>query len=312
MPVRARIAFAACPPRAEVVRRVAPRFAAVADVRVHVCPPGGVEHVVPAIREDEPHVVVADSTAAAYLADRLGTTVVPFEFTVDVLTARVSEARREEGPVGVVVMAGSVNPAVARLLERTVGRVPILFWNDETQRRDALARCRWMGLRAIVGGTSTAELATREGMVGFCLYDRPGETDGAISQMIFTAGALATPKVAGGRTERLAVGLILDRICTGLIGPHDAVFCIDSQGLVTAVFAGPRLEGDGPGRPEAIPEGAALHEVLGALVNRLPVRGEDRPVPVDLHPLPRADGCVVVVRSEPQSHDAPASGSPAS
>ncbi len=308
MSARVRIAFATCPPQAEIVRRLAPAFNAVADVRAYPCPLGGVEAVVPDLAGDDPHVVVTDSRALAYLAERLGTMVLPFEFTADVLIARVGEARRETAEVAVLVLTGSVNPAVAHLLERSVGRVPVFAWDDDVHRRDLIARCRRMGIRAVIGSTVTASLAVQEGMTGLCLYDRPGETDGTISQMIFTAALLGASKVAACHEERVAFGLVLDRICTGAIGAHDTVLCVDRRGRIWRVFAHRCEEAGGFARPRPIPTGILLHEALGVQMCHLPTRERDWPLRLDVYPLPQSSGRVVVVRGGPRRGNALWSG----
>ncbi len=307
MATRLRIGFATCPPQVPVLARLAPRFGAIADVVAHPCRGGEVADALPKLAERAPHIVVAEPAGVEPLAEKLQTAVIPFEFSPDSLVPRLDEALLQAETVAVVLLAGTAGPLVARFLRRIAGSVHLLLWESLAHLPDVIARCRRMGVQAVVGGQTAAALAEQEGMKGFCVYERPDETDGPIGQMVLRAAAQAGPRLVGRTEELVAFGLILEKIAQGAIGPHDAAFCVDDRGVVTAAYGGPAA---------AIPAGVSVAEAISESVAARAAGPDPDAVPValDLYPLARAGaaGYVAVLRGSPRPAAVIGSGGQAS
>ena len=255
---RVRIAFAICSPGLSIVERVAPRFAALADVSTCATHTDGsnFDAVVPALAETAPDAVVALPKPAARLRERLSMPVIPFESPADVLFARVEEALREADSVAVLPPAGTISPAAIRLLRRLGGEVHVLPYENPGHLRDLEVRCRRIGVRTLLGGESILPLAAEEGLTGVSLNDRQDEPAGVMAQLIVKAAAQVAQRPAGRPEEPAAFGVILEKIAQGAIGPHDTALCVDPRGRVTAAFTPPAVNGAGRAPAPALPAGS--------------------------------------------------------
>ncbi|HEX7127973.1 MAG TPA: LytTR family transcriptional regulator DNA-binding domain-containing protein [Thermodesulfobacteriota bacterium] len=301
---RVRIAFATCGPTVNRLEPVKARFASVAEILPFPAANDGsdADALVPALRRAAPHAVVAfPKVAERLLRTGLAVPVFPMEMPADVLVGRVTEALERADSVGVLPPAGTIAPSTCRLLRRLGGAVHILPYENHDHLRDLVARCRRMGIRALVGGESLKGIAEPQGLRPFSLADEADEAAGAMGQAVIRAASQAAPRHAP-RGEALArYGLILEKIAQGAIGPDDLTLCVDDGGRVTAAFASPWATGAGralaPARPGAL---SVLEAVTTAAAVATSEPGESvSPVALDLYPLAPGDGggYLAVVRS---------------
>ncbi len=305
MAPRLRIAFATCAAVARLLGPVRARFAGIAEVLPFLAAGDGSDADALALdlTQAGPHAVVAFPKMAARLVEAgVAAPVLPIEMPHDVLLDRVSAALDVADSVAVLPPAGTMTPSTTRLLRRLGNAVHILPYEDDAHLRDLVVRCRRMGVQAVVGGETLKPLAESEGLRAFSLIDRPDETAGVLGQAVMKAVALAARHVAH-TDERIRLGLILEKIGQGVIGPRDIALCVDRRGRVTTAFAPPAANGAGRDLTLALRGGLSLIDAATVTARHSITDADEAggPVPLDLYPLAddAGDGFLAVLRATP-------------
>lgn len=300
---RLKIALTNCSAATPVLEPVAARFGAVADVRLYTaCTDGSdVDSVRPALREANLDAVVAlPKPAARLMKDGVPVPVVPLEMPADVVLGRAGAALQEATSVAILPPAGTVPPATIRLLRRLGGAIHVFPYETHAHLRDLVVRCRRMGVEALVGGESLLSYAGQEGLRAVSLVDRPDETAGVMGQAVVTAARQVAPNHGRQADDLARLGVVLEKIAQGAIGPRDAILCVDRRGRVTAAFTPPAASGGGRRPALALPAGLSVMEAVAASAAHAAgaAGGDAGPVALDIYPLAdgAGDGYLVVLR----------------